>query len=68
MNRPLKITRTFLDYFVFYKFNKHKDKILGTRIRESVEELGLTFIKIGQILSSRYDLLKYTGKNFAIFK
>ncbi|MFA6586228.1 MAG: AarF/UbiB family protein [Candidatus Paceibacterota bacterium] len=45
-------------YFLFYKINKHRKESLGIRIRLACEELGLVFIKLGQILSTRYDLLE----------
>jgi len=55
--RFLKICRVFAKYNVFYKLTSHRNDILGKRLRLAFEELGLTFIKIGQILSMRYDLL-----------
>ncbi|MBR9691899.1 AarF/ABC1/UbiB kinase family protein [Candidatus Woesearchaeota archaeon] len=53
----LKITKVFLEYFVLHKVNKHSKKILGRRIREACEKLGTTYIKFGQMLSTRYDIL-----------
>jgi ubiquinone biosynthesis protein len=44
-------------YLIFYKFTRHRRKPLGRRLREAFEELGTAFIKIGQLLSLRYDLL-----------
>lgn len=43
-------------------FNKLKSRLIddlsrGERIRLAIEELGPTFIKLGQILSTRYDLV-----------
>lgn len=43
-------------------FNKIKSKLIdelsrGERIKLAIEELGPTFIKLGQILSTRYDLI-----------
>ena len=55
--RGLKIASILSKYLVFHKFNRHKRKPLGKRIKEACEELGPTFIKFGQILSVRYDLL-----------
>ena len=51
------ILKFFIEYFIFYKINKHRKKSLGRRIREASEKLGVTFVKLGQILSTRYDLL-----------
>lgn len=53
MLRPLR--------FVFYLFPSNwfadKSKPLGARIREALEELGPVFIKFGQAISTRLDLL-----------
>lgn len=56
--RGLEIAKTCAVYFLFYKLNKHKGNSFGQRIRLACEKLGLTFIKLGQILSTRYDLLE----------
>lgn len=45
-------------YFVFYKINSLKNLSLGERLRFACESLGPIFIKLGQILSTRYDLLE----------
>lgn len=55
--RFIKISQIALKYFVFFRFTDRKKICLGERLREACCELGLTFIKIGQILSMRYDLL-----------
>ena len=55
--RIFEIISVILEYSVFYKFNKHSNKILGRRIREACERLGTTYIKFGQMLSTRYDIL-----------
>lgn len=55
--RDLKIVKTFFEYLFFHRFNRHSNKILGRRIREACEELGVTFTKFGQMLSTRYDFL-----------
>lgn len=49
-------------YFKFLQpilslFNAHKKEPLPVRIRLALENLGPTFIKLGQALSTRYDLL-----------
>jgi ubiquinone biosynthesis protein len=44
-------------YLIFYKITSRHREIFGARLKLAFEELGITFIKIGQILSMRYDLL-----------
>ncbi len=61
IKRTFEITSVLLKYLVFYNFNQHKNKIFGKRLRESFENLGLTFIKIGQVLSMRIDI--FSQKN-----
>ena len=56
--RWFKILFVFAECFVFYKFRKHKKDILGKRLYHLCEKLGPIFIKFGQILSTRYDILK----------
>ncbi len=41
----------------FWLRNQHKDKALGERIRLALQSLGPVFIKFGQMLSTRKDLL-----------
>jgi len=48
-----KLGRTSL----FWLKNKHKDKTVAQRFRLAIEELGPVFIKFGQMLSTRRDLL-----------
>ncbi len=55
--RFMEVFARYLEYFLLYKLNKHKKKFLGRRIRECCEKLGITYIKMGQILSMRYDIL-----------
>lgn len=55
--RFLQICWVLCKYLVFYKITIHRKEILGRRLKLAFGELGLTFIKIGQILSMRYDLL-----------
>lgn len=50
--RSLQISRAAIRYFLF-----HGQQSLGVRIRLACQELGLVFIKVGQILSTRYELL-----------
>jgi ubiquinone biosynthesis protein len=42
---------------LFWLRNKHKDKALALRFRLAIESLGPVFIKFGQMLSTRRDLL-----------
>ncbi|RUO24005.1 ubiquinone biosynthesis regulatory protein kinase UbiB [Aliidiomarina minuta] len=42
---------------LFWLRNKHKDKPLGVRFRLALEDLGPVFVKLGQMLSTRRDLL-----------
>ncbi len=52
--RPL----SFLKYFtLWYWFGDKDNTSRGTRIRRSLEDLGPIFVKFGQILSTRRDLL-----------
>ncbi|AXQ99394.1 ubiquinone biosynthesis regulatory protein kinase UbiB [Pseudoalteromonas piscicida] len=42
---------------LFWLRNKHKDKPVGTRLRLALQTLGPVWIKFGQMLSTRRDLL-----------
>ena len=44
-------------YLLFHKLTSHRKKVFGERVRLACEELGPTFIKMGQLLSLRYDIL-----------
>jgi ubiquinone biosynthesis protein len=57
MPRSIKILTVASRYLIFYKLTSARNKSFGWRLRQALGELGLTFIKIGQILSMRYDLL-----------
>ncbi|MCE9679931.1 ubiquinone biosynthesis regulatory protein kinase UbiB [Shewanella sp. AS1] len=41
----------------FWLTNKHKDKVGGERLKLAMQELGPVYIKFGQMLSTRRDLL-----------
>ncbi len=56
--RSFELARVSAEYFLLYKINSHKNESFGLRIRLACEELGLVFIKLGQILATRYDLLE----------
>lgn len=49
---PLRFGRRML----FWMTNRHKDKLLGERLRLALQELGPVWIKFGQMLSTRRDL------------
>ncbi|MCK5639731.1 MAG: ubiquinone biosynthesis regulatory protein kinase UbiB [Gammaproteobacteria bacterium] len=51
--RPLR----FLRYFMWWRLLHNKSVGRGERIRRSLEELGPIFVKFGQILSTRRDLI-----------
>lgn len=51
--RPLR----FLRYFMWWRLLDNKSIGRGVRIRRSLEELGPIFVKFGQILSTRRDLI-----------
>lgn len=47
----------FARYTLFWLPNKHKDKSPGVRLRLALESLGPVWVKFGQMLSTRRDLL-----------
>lgn len=47
----------WLRYTIFWIPNRHKDKSAGQRITLALQSLGPVFIKFGQMLSTRRDLL-----------
>jgi len=49
---PLRLGRRLL----FWLPNKHKNKLLGERLRLALQELGPVWIKFGQMMSTRRDL------------
>ncbi len=58
IQRGWKMAMIGAKYFLFYKITAHRKESLGKRIRLACEDLGLVFIKLGQVLSTRYDLLE----------
>lgn len=56
--RSLQILWVFLTHLVLYRLNSHRKENFGKRLGKSFQALGVVFVKIGQILSGRYDLLK----------
>jgi len=55
--RFLKICWILSKYTLLYRLSSHSQDNFGKRLKLACEELGITFIKIGQILSMRYDVL-----------
>lgn len=55
--RFFRISKVLVDYFLLNNLNQHRNKFLGLRIKEACEKLGPTFVKFGQLLSLRYDIL-----------
>jgi ubiquinone biosynthesis protein len=51
--RPLR----FLIWLSPIRWSKKRHRSRGTRIREALEELGPIFVKFGQVLSTRFDIL-----------
>ena len=47
----------FLRYFMWWRVLRNKELGRGARIRRTLEDLGPIFVKFGQILSTRRDLL-----------
>ncbi len=62
---PLRIGCRLL----FWLTNRHKDKSLGERLRLALQELGPVWIKFGQMMSTRRDLLsKATADQLALLQ
>lgn len=55
--RFIKICWILSKNILFYKVTSQRRENFGQRLKVAFEQLGITFIKIGQILSMRYDLL-----------
>ncbi len=55
--RFFQISWTLSKYTIFYKLTIYRHEIFGQRLKRALEDLGITFIKIGQIISMRSDLL-----------
>ena len=51
--RPLR----FLRWFMWWRMLRNRELAHGVRIRRTLEDLGPIFVKLGQILSTRRDLL-----------
>ncbi len=51
--KPLK----FLSWFSPARWNNYSQKSKGERIRTALEELGPIFVKFGQLLSTRFDIM-----------
>ncbi len=55
--RFLRISWIFSKYLLFHRLTSYRKEIFGQRLKRALGELGLAFVKIGQVLSMRYDLL-----------
>lgn len=55
--RFIQICWILCKYSILSPFTAHRSQPLGRRLRFACEELGITFIKMGQLLSMRYDIL-----------
>src|SRR5215467_1005829 len=51
--RPLR----FILFFSPYRFSRQRQRPRGVRVREALEELGPIFVKFGQALSTRPDII-----------
>jgi ubiquinone biosynthesis protein len=56
--RFIKISLTLSHHLLFYQLGSLRKKNFGERLAIAFEKLGLSFIKIGQMLSMRYEILK----------
>lgn len=56
-NRYSPTSYYFMRLCMFWIHAKHKDKDLATRLRLALESLGTIYIKLGQMLSTRRDIL-----------
>lgn len=58
-----------IKYIFFRKIKKNKEKNLGVRIRQTLETLGPVWIKFGQMLSTRLDLLpRYISNQLSLLQ
>ncbi len=55
--RPLRFLRLFMPWLWLSTLSNNSQKNRGVRIRKSLESLGPIYVKFGQILSTRRDLL-----------
>ncbi|UDG81792.1 putative protein kinase UbiB [Candidatus Profftia lariciata] len=58
--RRLNITLRIGHYILFWIRKKHQNKNIGERLRLALQELGPVWIKFGQMMSTRRDLLPST--------
>lgn len=55
--RAVTIVRAVIIYLLAYRLTRYRHERLGARLRRFCEDLGPLFIKLGQALGTRYDIL-----------
>lgn len=60
--RACEIARVSLRYFMYFPLTREADSSFGRRTRLACEKLGPVFVKLGQLLSSRSELLSSSDR------